>query len=397
MRKFERADGYFALLLVFDSLVLLWCANGLSISIYEAYVFKKANSIDGWLSHLFIPLLGTGNLAPKLPFILIHIANLILLYEISRHLLKRPNDALLSVAIFMLLPGVNASAVLIGSSGIVMFFALLVCYLHLRFGAIPLLLLVLLIFIDESFAVLFLALFFYAIRSRDNRLLLFSLLAFACSMYFWGVGISGKPRGYFLDALGIYALLFSPPLFIYFVYALYHILIKGEKPLLWYVVFSALLFSLLLSFRQKLDVEEYAPLVLVGLPLVLRVFLSGMRVRLPRFRRGYLAWFIFAIGVLVLNFFVFMFSKAFYPLMENPKEHFAYRFHIVGELASELKAREIDMIWTRDSALRARLACYGIASGGRLELKEGGSNSGESEIVIRYFGYEVGKYEIRTR
>jgi hypothetical protein len=45
-------------------------------------------------------------------------------------------------------------------------------------------------------------------------------------MYSFDTG--GKPKGYFLDALGVYAAIFSPLLFLYFIYSMYRILIKEE-------------------------------------------------------------------------------------------------------------------------------------------------------------------------
>lgn len=397
MRRLDRVDAAFFVLWLLDAAFIFWAVQGLSISVYEARIYWGESSIASFLAHLFVPFWGENNLGLKFPFLLLHLFNLFLFYEVSRHTLKRPFDAFLSVALFALLPGVNASALLIGESGIIMSMALLICYIHLKYKVIPYPLLALAILIDSGMAILFLALFFYAIKERQNRLLLFSLIAFTVSMYLWGIDVGGKPKGHFLDTLGIFATLFSPLLFLYFVYALYRILIKEEKPLLWYISFSALMFTLLLSFRQKVNIEEYAPLVLIGLPLVVKVFLSGLRVRLPRFRRSYQLWFYIAVVTLGINSLGLVFNKLFYRVIENPREHFAYRFHIANELALALKEKGIREVKIKDEAMRLRLACYGIGSSEALELKEGRGKRAILEIPIRYFGYEVERYHVQKR
>ncbi|MGP1580872.1 MAG: glycosyltransferase family 39 protein [Wolinella sp.] len=394
MRSLDRADGGFFIILLLSVLSLLWMNRYLSVSIYEARIYLQEGLVS-WFSHLFVPIFGSNNLGIKLPFILLHLFNLALFYEVSRHTLKRPVDSLFSVGIFALLPGVNASALFISNSALVMSITLLVCYWHLKFRTIPYWVLVGAIFIDSNaMAILFLALFFYAMKRRDNTLLLFALFAFAMNMYLTGIEVGGRPRGHFLDTLGIFALLFSPFLFLYFVYSLYRILVKEEKTLLWYIAFVALFFTLLLSIRQKIEIQEHAPLVLIGLPLVVKVFFEGLRVRLPRFRKSYRVWFVIAVSALFIHWLILMTHPLFYRFLKNPREHFAYGFHIANELAEALKARGITKIKLKDETMMERLAVYGIERGGKVELKKAGGAHARGAISIGYFGHEIERYYI---
>lgn len=396
MRRPDRVDGAFFLLLILECGFLGAMGSSLSLSIYEARIYHDS-SLVSHLARFFIPYLGAENLTFKIPFIALHLLNLILFYGVSRTLLKRPMDALWSSVIFALLPGVNAAALLVSHSGILLSVALLVSYMHQRLGRVPYAILIAVIFIDPSVAILFLALFFYALAKRQTKLWLFALAAFAICMYGGGIEVGGKPKGYFLDTLGIFGALFSPLLFLYFMYALYRILLKEEKPLLWYISTVALLFALLLSFRQRLPVESFAPWVLAGLPLMMKVFFSGLRVRLPRYRLGYRLGFGVVVASLLVSFVAMAGHKILYRFLENPRDHFAYRYHIAGELAAALKAHGITEVQIGDKELRQRLACYGIKSGGGLELARGASEGAVLEIPIRYFDYEVERYHVQRR
>ncbi len=393
----DRIDGGFFLISLLSLSSLLWMNSYLSVSIYEAKVYMQEGPVS-WLAHLFVPVLGANNLGIKLPFILLHLCNLALFYKISRHILKRPVDSLFSVGIFALLPGVNASALFISNSALVMSITLLVCYWHLKFRTIPYWVLVGAIFIDSNaMAILFLALFFYAMKRRDNTLLLFALFAFATNMYLTGIDVGGRPRGHFLDTLGIFALLFSPFVFLYFAYSLYQILIKGEKSLLWYISFVALFFTLLLSMRQRIEIQDHAPLVLIGLPLMVKVYFEGLRVRLPRFRIGYRAWFVIAIGSLFIHWLILMVHPIFYRFLKDPSEHFAYQFHVANELAEALKARGITKIKLKDETIRERLAVYGIGEGEEVELGKVDDTHAKGAIPISYFGHEIERYYIHEK
>ncbi|ARU49313.1 hypothetical protein Sdiek1_2160 [Sulfurospirillum diekertiae] len=200
--------------------------------------------------------------------------------------LKKRIDRIVSVAIYAFLPGVNGVALLVNSGIVVIFFSLLFTYLYLREWKVAShIVLIACLFVDNSFAIFYIALFVYALMKRKTDLLILTLILFSASMYLYGFDTGGKPRGYFIDTLGVYAIVFSPLLFLYFVYAMYRILIKEEKNLLWYISFFSLVVSLLLSLRQKLLLEDFAPFVVLSVPLMVKVFFNSYRVRLPAFRK----------------------------------------------------------------------------------------------------------------
>ena len=144
--------------------------------------------------------------------------------------LKRKLDRVVSIGLYAMLPGVNSVAILVNGAYIAIFLTLLFVYLYMYgYKKASFLVLVLALFADNSFAILYLSLFFYSIFNKEKQLLVLSLVLFGLSMYMYGFDTGGKPKGYFLDALGVYAAAFSLFVFLYLVYALYRILIKEER------------------------------------------------------------------------------------------------------------------------------------------------------------------------
>ena len=183
-------------------------------------------------------------------------------------------------------------------------------------------------------------------------------------MQIYGFESSGKPRGHFLDTFALYASIFSPMIFLYYVYVMYRIGIKGTKTIYWYISIVALLFSLLFSFRQKIQIEDFAPYVVITLPIVIKYFFHTLKVRLPRFRYrhnnlSYIALFLLFVGVVII-----LFNKPIYLLIKNPGNHFAYKYHFADDIAKKLKDNNINYIST-NYKLESRLKFYGIKSGSK--------------------------------
>ena len=88
------------------------------------------------------------------------------------------------------------------------------------------------LFVDKSFSIFYICLFLYAAYYRKKELAIASILLFVSSVIFYEVGTSGKPRGYFLDTIGIYAAAFSPAVLFIFIYTIYRIWLKDRKNLL---------------------------------------------------------------------------------------------------------------------------------------------------------------------
>jgi len=134
---------------------------------------------------------------------------------------------------------------------------------------------------------LFFATFIFSVAKKDNIFLSVSIVGFTLNYWFFGFDVSGRPRGYFLDIFGIYGAVFSPFVFIYYIYSLYWFLIKYKKPLplLWFVSFSIFTLSIVLSLRQNIKMEDFATFSVIGLPLMMYTFFHSIRVRLPEFRK----------------------------------------------------------------------------------------------------------------
>lgn len=345
---------------------LVWLLNTLSLSYDEAQIFfgiPEFANFAHFSSNLSTKIFGQNDFALRLPFLLLHFCNTLLMYALCANFLKHKSDALFATLLFCLLPGVNAIALLVSNAGIVVFFTLLLCIIVQKLNKIPYFLLIMITFINASFALLFLALMFYAISKKDTKLLFSSLLLFGLNMYLFGLNIGGHPRGYFLDANGHLMLIFSPLLYLYFLYTLYRYFNAKTKPLIWYITFCALMFIWLLSLRQRVQIEQFAPFLLLGIPLMSSLYLSGLRVRLPQFRARYRIPFIATFIVLLTGYATLFLSKPLFILFPNPNEHFAYRHFIAKDLANALHKQDIKSVKT-DEDLQLRLQFYGIKKGG---------------------------------
>lgn len=378
------------LLVSFSALFLL--LNTLSISYNEAQIFFEASHFAHFISRLSTKLFGQNDFALRLPFLLLHFCNTFLMFYLSKGFLKRQSDALFATLLFCLLPGVNAVALLVSNAGIVIFFTLLLCIIAQKTNQIPYLLLIALAFIDESFALLFLALIFYAIAQRDTKLIFASLLLFALNMYLFGLNISGHPKGYFLDANGHLMLIFSPLLYLYFLYTLYRYFNAKTKPLMWYVASCTLIFIWLLSLRQRVQIELFAPFLLLGIPLMTSLYLSGLRVRLPQFRARYRIPFLATFIVLLVVSATLFLSKPLFVFIPDSNEHFAHRHFIAKELANTLHKQGIKSVKT-DENLQLRLRFYGIQKGGAYLYNS--PKSGTKEIPISYYGKTIATFYLK--
>ena len=375
------------IVIVTSVLFLLYGVNSLSIRYEEAVILFEGTSLVHYLVYFSTKLFGQTDLALRLPFILLHVASLVLLYKIGKLFLKRKLDRVVSITLYAMLPGVNSAAILVNGAYIAIFLTLLFVYLYMYgYKKSSYLILFMALFADNSFSILYLSLFFYSIFKKEKQLLPLSLVLFGLSMYIYGFDTGGKPKGYFLDALGVYAAVFSLFVFIYLVYALYRILIKEEKNLLWYISFFTLLISLILSLRQKLLFEDFAAFVVISIPLVVKVFFNSYRVRLPQHRKYHNISFGVVLTFLILNLFVSYFNKPLYHFIEEPSNHLAYKYHIAKDLAKILKEKNIKNINMDDKRLALRLKFYGIQSGGMYKLSHSNFKKVDFEkIDIKYY------------
>jgi len=393
----NRYNSTFIGLLLFHFSVLLFLIGDISISYKEALIFFENDKLLlSFITNTSCSIFGQNDYSLRIPFVLFYIGSSILIYLLTDNYFKLKRDQLISLAIFMVLPGVNSAALLVNESIIVIFFTLLYLYLYKVKNRNSYWLLIVFLFLDNSFAILFLALFFYSLKKKENILLVLSLVLFGISMSMYGFDMGGRPRGYFLDTFGIYATIFSPVLFIYFFYSLYRIGLKYEKDIFWYISITALSLSLIFSLRQKIQIEDFAPFVVISIPIMVKLFTHSLRIRLKEFRKIHYFIARFALVILVLNFLGFVFNKYFYLFIENPKKHFAYDYHLAKELSSELKNIDVDSILTSDKSLALRLRFYKIKAGDKFYITYHKSQHYNYLIDIKYHNKSIDKFYIHT-
>jgi hypothetical protein len=383
----------FGILLLLDFILLLVVSDTLNISNKEVDIYYSSSpGILSYITNFSTDIFGQNNIALRLPFLLFYIASIILAYALTDDYFSKPVDRFISIIIFMLLPGINSAALLLDSSIIVIFCTLLYLYLFKLYGKEYYILLVLFLFIDNSFAILFLALFFYSLQKKDNTLLVISLLLFGISMQMYGFEIGGRPRSYFIETFSIYASIFSPILFLFFFYTLYRIGLKGEKDLYWYIAFTSLGLSLIFSLRQKVNVVDFAPFVVIAVPLMVKLFLHSFRIRLKIFRIYHYTFVKIMLSVLIVNFFILLFNKPLYLILDNTSKHFAYKYHGIEELSIELKKLNISEITCQNRQLEKQLKFYGVSKGNKYYLTKYKKDNYYKQIDIKYYNKLIKTY-----
>jgi hypothetical protein len=375
------------LIVAIDVAILLFEASRLSISSSEAYFLYNQDGFLHTLVTLSLNFFGESDFALRLPFLLLHLGSIFLLYLVSKDYLKDERNRFWLILTFVLLPGVVSSAVVVSHAGFLIFGLLLFLYIDRHFPIyVSSLLLLFFAWVDGAFSYLFLGLFIYALVKKEREYALYTLFLYGLSIYLHGFVIHGYPRGHFLDTIGLYSAIFTPVIFVYLFYALYRRYLTGQKDKIWYIATTALLFSLFTSFRQKIAVEEFAPYLIIALPLAAQTFSSSYRVRLKEHRKGYKTIFIAAFVLLTINTIVVFFNKELYLLLDNPKKNFIYEMDIAKELAEKLQERNISCVST-DEKMQRRLRFYGVKKCEENLLKVLPLDaSQESNVTISYKG-----------
>jgi len=352
--------GIFAVLLGINFLILVAQIQGLSISFFEANILYGEPSFLKSYSTFFLNLFGSNDYALRLPMIAIHLFTTTLLYGISGYYVSRTNDKLWIIFIYLLLPGVTSAALLLNVAGLKIAAVFAFVYTYLRFGRWSLAILPFFMLLDGTIIFFYLTVALYGLIYKKWEMGVISLGLLIGSVLFFGFDVGGIPEGHFLDALGIYSAIFSPVVFIYLFYVLYRRYMSNERDLVWMIASSMFLISLVLSFRQKVNIQEFAPYLMVALPLAAQTFFHTYRVRLPIFRRRYRLLFYSAFSLLILNALVVFFNQWLYQWIKDPKSHFSYPMHVAKELANELDKENIECVSTNEK-MEKRLHFYGIS------------------------------------
>jgi hypothetical protein len=350
----------FLLILGLDALSLIFQTSQISISYRESLILYGDFSLLQLMVKLSLMIFSQTDFALRLPSIIAHLISVILIFSISKHYIKDNASRLWLVLIFILLPGVLSSALVVDKAGFIILGLLLFIWLYLNsYKKSYYTILIFYALLDSSFIYLFLALSVYSIYKKNREFFLFNISAFFISIFLYGVDAHGTPEGHFLDALALYAAIFSPIVFIYIVFILYRKYLDNKNDIIWFISVTGFLVSISLSFRQDIKIEHFAPYLIVALPLATKQFLNSYRVRLKEFRKTYRVIFQISLVLLILHALIVIFNKELYRIIQEPKQHFVYKFHVAKELAKELKSKGIVCV---DSSykMQSRLYFYGV-------------------------------------
>jgi len=353
---------HFLLAAFFYVVTVLYLAGTTPISPHEAKYFYVDHSLVTVLMHAGDSLSHTL-FGLRIVFILAGFLSVWLLYEYSRGYFEKCEDAYMSTFIFMLLPGILTGTILANVAILVLPLVLLFVLFYEKNYLIPLPFIMLaLFFIHEASIFFFVALLLYGLIHKDKKLAGLSVAFILAFIYLAkGITIDGRPSGHFVEIFGLYAAVFSPLVFFYFFYVMYRILLRGKKTLLWYISFTALLFSLLLSIRQRVNITDFAPYILIAVPLMLKLYNSSLRVRLPEFRKRYIFGFNMLIITLIVSIFTMVSYHTMFYISKNPTKFFTNKVYAPYFLAKELKSKGIECYDVTNERERYQLQYYNIS------------------------------------
>lgn len=358
------------LILGIDAVILFLETSNISISYDESLILYGSPSVLQYVTKASLALFGHNDYGLRFGMLLLHLTSVVLMYLISRRYIKQERNRLWLVLVFVLLPGVVSSAVIINSAGFVLFGLLLYIYIAQKSSLqVQLALLTLYSFLDFGFSYLFLGLAIYYAVNKQRAIGIYLIALYILSGSLYGFDMIGTPKGHFLDTIGVYSAVFTPIIFIYLFYALYRRYLTSKIDKLWYIASTALILSLLLSFRQRIEIEYFAPYLIVALPLAAQSFISSYNVRLKQFRTKYKLVFVLSFVFLIFNTFIVFFNKELYLIIKNPKQHFAYDMYIAKDLAKELQSKHISCVVT-DKKMQSRLKFYDVSKCDNNVLKE---------------------------
>ena len=401
VREFASRHIAFSVFLIclIDFVFLLYAANSLSISYNEAEIFFQKHSLLGYILKLSAHFFGQNDLAVRGVMIFFHIASVVLMYKVSKFYIKLEFDRIIAVLLFVLLPGTLASALIINNAGICITLALLCIYLfHIKKKILFSIFFCLAFFIDGDFLIFYAGFFIFALYKRKPPLAWLSAILFLLTLYFFGFETNGRPSGHFIDTFGIFAAVFSPFVFIFFVYTIYRIWVKEKKDLLWFIAICSFCFCMIVSVRQRLELEQFLPFCVIATPLMVRVFFNSYRVRLPKFRKGHKICTGLVMLFLVFNWSAIIFNQIFYLFLNDPTKHLTYKFDVAKELADKLKEAGVQDIATEDTRLALRLKFYGIKTKSYSKnLLASADLDEKSKFSIEKMGKVVANFNIKER
>ncbi len=353
--------GLFYTFLLLYTIALVYLASVIPIGSHEATVYYTDTNILYYLTHLTNGVF-RNSLDFRFPFLLFGLINIPLFFIMSRLYFSEKEESYFATMVFALLPGIVTSAIVVNIAVIVITFVLgFIVFYEKKKVFWQILTMLALLLIHDASVIFFISLAIFSAFRRDRVLFAISIILTAISLlYFNGLTIAGRPKGEFLELFGLYIALFSPLVFIYFFYAIYRIWLREKKDILWYISFTAFVLSILLSLRQRVDMTDFAPYVIVSVILMIVTYQKTLKVRLPQFQKWYRRGFSLVLFSLFFSFFVILFHKSFFYILDDKTKHFAYDFYEPYWMVKELKEIEQDCYTARNKKVQYQFKYYGM-------------------------------------
>jgi hypothetical protein len=282
-------------------------------------------------------------------FTLFGMVNLYLYYRLLSMRISDGRDRLFILTLYMILPGVLASSVLVNDAVVAITLTLLFILSYDGKATMSsYIALALLLFTDTAVMSLYLSLSIYLFFKKEYPLFIYSVTLFILSLFMGSFTISGRPEGHFLELMGLYAAIFSPLMFIYFFYSLYRVAFQGDRDMLWYISFTALAVSMLLSVRQKISITDFSPYLLIGFVIAVEVYFGSMRVRMKRFGRGYRIAGGVVISTMAISSAILVFHHPLYRVLGNPHSFFVSKIYEPYDYMHSLPDSGADRCYDRE-------------------------------------------------
>lgn len=389
-RKLDFVDFLFVCIASLSILSLVFMIGEISLSDKEARNFFDSQRLFfefiRWVANTF----GQTDYIVKTPILILHFLNLMLLYGICRHTLKHKRDSIIAILIYILLPAVNFSSLLLVESNWIIFITLFIGYITARYNKPPLFLLLFFSFFSPGTLIITLGIALYMLRNKKIKTFLFCSVCIIVNYILYDLDIGGKPQGYILETLGQMAMLYSPLLFVYYVYTIYWGIVQKNN-ILAYIAGTSIVFCILLSLRQNINFYILIPQSLVGIPILTLCFLNDLRSHLPDFRAKHYMFSSIILLFLLLETLLFFGNKITYFFSQKP--NFASSYYFNKEIAKQIKDFNISSIYTQQESLRAPLRFYGINPDKRYHLIS--TRNKKSDINVSYNGVSIVRYNLK--
>jgi len=336
---------------VYRTIILVYIATAFWLSYFTPLTPSEANifySHENYITNLIVKFASSftdNKFIIRVPFLILSILSLILYSQIVKRYFDSEQYRYLSIVLFILTPGVLVSFIIVNYATVAIFLILLFIYAEQRKNIIlEIIALVLLLGTNTAQFAVYIGVLFYAYRKKDWLLFIVSFLLLIFSVILAKYPIDGIPKGHLLQLFGIYGTVLSPFYFIFLLYALYRVGVKGKRDILWHIALSALFLSIILSIRQKIIVTDFTPYLVIAAPLAVEVYKNSVSIRLKLFKRNYIRLCKIIFTVLLLETLLIVFNYPIYIISDKKLQIVNKNIYKIEKLANKLKKSNINCL-----------------------------------------------------